>query len=344
MEEKNFILDEISYEKYYKPVFRTDFNFKTAIQFSIILPFQIPYPDSSLVSFQEDISVLCYHFMHIEKEMEYTAGSLNGGTAINYFVTRVEMTFFTNQIYYIFSEDVLTNVFDKLLHGLNNFITAIMIKKKDIDLYKISKEMLEPSCLFRSLKLGVGIFEEGGLGLFTLHLNVAYKKSVLDLKYQNEIINYANVIKDNINPFILTEELMLNARRSFKQGFYKETILNAQTSVETFLRTLFSECLRIEGLTQEKIEAIQEGTNFITMVKREFSTRLGGSWDINNERKDVGNWFKNCYELRNKIIHAGYEPSFKEVDQGLGAALNLRIFAHDRLKKSKKYQSILEFL
>lgn len=345
MKESSFFIDEESYLRNYKPVFHECYKFKHAVQFLITLPYQLPFPNNSIVSFQDEENyVLSYNFLHVEKEKKYSAGADDDGVTIEYYETRVEMTYFTNKIYYFFSEDELSDIFNDLIKGLNYFITTFLIKNKDLDIHKISKEMLEPFCLNRVIKIEDDVFKEEKEGVFILHLNVAHKKDIIPIDKQNEIVNYLNVIKNNVNPFVLSEDLMLSARRNFNRGFYKESILDAQSSIETFLRTLFSECLNIEGSTEEEISSIQEATSYITMVKREFSKRIGGTWDITNERQEVGNWYKRCYEIRNKIIHAGYSPSFSEVDNGLAAAKKLQEYVYNRIKKSKKFKSLLEFL
>jgi HEPN domain-containing protein len=337
-----FLLTEESFNKEYNPVFQNKYSIKEAFQFSIILPFQIAFPDHFKVSLEEREHVLSYNFLQIERSKEYSAGGLQGGVELDYFETRVEMTYFTNKIFFLLSEKELSDSFNELLDGLNTIITAVIIKNKDTDIYKISKEMLEPNCLYRHLKLTP--FIEIKTGLFLLHFNVDHKKEVFDFPKQQKIINYAVVIRQKQNPFVLSEEFMITAKRNFKWGFYKESILNGQTSVETFLRTLFSECLRIEGFNDVDIQKIQEETNFLSLVKREFSKRIGGSWDITNERHEVGSWFIRCYNLRNRIIHSGYHPSYNEVDEGLAAALQFRIFVFNRINKSTKYKSLAAFL
>ncbi|MEC1526225.1 hypothetical protein P9D43_30110 [Neobacillus niacini] len=204
--------------------------------------------------------------------------------------------------------------------------------------------MLEPVSLYRLIKLSNNKFVEFSTGLLILQMNLVYEKELISHETNSKIIQFAHRIKNNENPFVLTEELMLNAKRSYINGFYKECILHAQSSVETLLRTLFSEFLKLEGHSVQEVERIQSETSFLTMVKREFSKRIGGSWDISNNRKEIGSWYKRCYELRNKIIHAGYDPTHSEVDQGLYSANNLRFFVIDRLKKSKKYSNILLYL
>lgn len=344
MDQETFFLDKENYESQYKPPLK-NYNFKDAIQFAIILPFEIPLTNNSIVSIKEKNSVLNYHFSRIEEGKAYTAGALQGeGAPLRFFLTRVEMTLFTEKNYYMFNQKEFSDIFNLLLDNLNIYITALQIKGKDIELYRLTQEMLEPSCFYRVVKLENGLFEKKKEGLFLLHMNVVDEKNSISAERNLEIINFAMALKNKENPFVLTEELMLNAMRSYKNGFHKESILHAQTSIETFLRTLFSECLKIEGANQQKIEKIQKETNYITMVKREFSKRIGGSWDITNERNEVGNWYKNCYELRNKIIHSGYDPTKIEADLGLSSARNLRTFVFNRIKNTTKYKSLLMFL
>jgi hypothetical protein len=347
METNPFIIDEETFLQQYLPVFEKRYsvkNIKHLIQFSVFLPFQLPFQDNSIISFSENDSILSFTLTNHINEKKYTGGSLVSSHEIEYYETRVEMSYFTAKTYYYMTEKVLSEIFNTLLEGLNDLIIAYLIKKKDNDVYKISKEMLEPICVFRKVNIEGNSFKHIENGLFTLHLNIEHKKELLDFNTQSEVAEYAVVVKDNINPFILSQELMLTAKRNFKQGFYKETIINTQTSIETFLRTTMSEFLKIEELTLEEIEKFQEDTNFITMVKREFSKRIGGSWDIQNIRNDVGKWFKYCYMIRNRIIHSGYNPSFEEVDNALEVALSLRVFVYNRILKSNKYKDISIYL
>lgn len=338
----DFILDKEFFDGVYLHTFKDRYVLRTAIQFSVTLPFQVPFPSFSVVSFPEEISILSYIFSETELEKEYTAGALEKGHSIQYSNTRVEMTLLSNKVFYGLSETELSDIFNRLLEGLNSFLTAYIIKSKDINVYKVSKEMLEIFCLWRKINLNAFTVKE--CGLFMLNNNVAHKKEVLNGISQQEIVEYSIVTQGKANPFILSEELILSAKRSLAQGFYKECIINAQTSVETFLRTLFKECMKIEGLEDSEIQIRQQDTHFSSLIRKEFSRRLGGSWDVTNERKEIGTWYKKCYELRNLIIHSGYDPSFLEVDQGLSAAMNFRVFVRNRVEKSSKYKEILKFL
>ncbi|WP_157411886.1 hypothetical protein [Neobacillus niacini] len=129
--ENSFFLNQETYESNFKQLIYQYKNIRNAIQFGIILPFQLPLPDCSIVSFKEDNYILSYFFSHIEQEKKYTAGDLEEtGQSFRYFSTRVEMTFFSEKYYYLLSEFELSNVFNLLLETLNFYITAIQINKK----------------------------------------------------------------------------------------------------------------------------------------------------------------------------------------------------------------------
>lgn len=343
MEQKHFSLNQESYEKNYKPGFNKDgqYNFKSVIQFLIVLPYELALSEDSIMSFPEEKEVYCFSFSRFEKEKSYSAGASKHSPSISYYESIVEMSLFTEKVYYL-NENEASEVFDRLLKHLNHIVTAYLMKTKQTDVYRLSREMLEPFSLCR--QVAIEDFMEQNSLLFFLHPNVVYKKETLDFPKQSEVFNFTIVVKKQENPFLLTEELMINGRRNIRSGFYSETVLHAQTSVETFLRTLYGEMLKIEGLTETEVSIKQGELGFITMVKREFSNRIGGSWNIKSPRKEVGFWHDNCYKLRNRVIHGGYQPSFSETSQAIDAAQKLREFVVGRLKRSQKFKELAQYL
>ncbi|MFB6800464.1 hypothetical protein ACFCVU_04470 [Peribacillus butanolivorans] len=340
--DKEHFLSPDTFEEYYKPVFNKTRNYKLreVIQFLIVLPFELALSENSIISFLEENEIYCFSFCRQEKETSYSAGG-KVDSKIPYYVTCVEMSLFTEKVYFL-NEKLRSVIFDSMLKYLNYVIISYLIKTKQVDVYKISREMLEPSSLSRHLMIPE--FKIKDEILFFLHLNLVTQKELIDMDKQGEIVQFTNVIKDQINPFILSEELMMSARRNIQLGFYKETIINAQTSIETLLRTLYMELLKIEGIPVEEIEKKQKVVGFITMVKKEFSTRIGGSWDVTNTRKEVGNWHENCYELRNRIIHGGYQPDYSETIMGIHSAQKLREYVVERLKRTPKFKVLTDYL
>jgi len=181
--------------------------------------------------------------------------------------------------------------------------------------------------------------------MLLLHPNIAYKKTLLSIEEANEIIWYANVINQEWNPFTLALELKLNASRYFINGQFREAVLYCQTAFETFLRTLLSELFKEEGKTSDELDATFEKYGFMGVLKREFSSRLGGTWDLTNSTTPLKEWHDNCYKRRNRIIHGGYLPDNSETEESLACAENAMNYVAGLLKqKRNKYPEVYKCL
>ena len=72
--------------------------------------------------------------------------------------------------------------------------------------------------------------------------------------------------------------------------------------------------------------------------------RLGGTWDLERTDLEIGNWYKNTYQLRNRIVHGSRKVSFQEVQISWFAANDVIMYIKSLIKKKKKkYPKIYEF-
>lgn len=324
--DKHFALNKETYVKDFLPVYeRLGVQPKCLVQFPIMLPFEIPFSSGTCTTYNLGDGNLCtLHFSEILKKEGIHAGIVTvEATTVEICKSRVEMTYVSGSDLTIPLENRLfSDIFDQLVESLNGVIIAYLVAKKDVDVYPVSSEMFEFGCIARVVP--VEDWDKAWVGLFLTHLNVPHKKEKLSLEDHDEIIRYAGIIFSEANPFILSEELMLNARRNLKNGFYKEAVIYAQSSVETFLNALFTKILEIEGKSDVEIQELIEKIPFMGMVKKEFHTRIGGSWNPDVTSKLTGKWYVKTYLLRNRIAHGGYRPSFEEADDALKYAINFR--------------------
>lgn len=159
-----------------------------------------------------------------------------------------------------------------------------------------------------------------------------------------QIVWYTHVIEKKLNPFILSEELLLNTVRYFHTGFYKEAVAFAQCSVEIFINILFKKISEYEGEDEMEISNIIEKILFKNILKKEIPKRLVGSWDIENKTSKVGVWHSKCYEIRNKTIHGVYVPSFNETNEAILSVEKLEIYITELIKANKEnYPRLSEY-
>ena len=112
--------------------------------------------------------------------------------------------------------------------------------------------MLQTATYYRLISIGKWITKEEGV--FIIHKNIPYIQEKISNKLIIDIIKFQEIYKNKENHFMLSEELVLNAIRNFKNGFYKEAIFFIQTSIETFINNIYILFLIEEGLTKEEAE------------------------------------------------------------------------------------------
>ncbi len=341
-----FILTKQVYDRDFLPVYNLDIhNPKTFIEFQIILPFHIPMDISRTITIEYDEGYFSFRFDMVTTNDSYKYQVESDIPILNVHYTKVIMMAAVDLEYTIFSsesEKYYNYYFDLLLDEFNKIVTSYMTVKKDEDCHYLTKEMLQNFVFVRTTDLETW---QSDTGLFMLHIYVPFEKELLKKEDIQEISRMQAIILSEVNPFATGESYVLSARRYFKQGFYQEALLYAQISVEVFVRELFKALIQeVDGKADEEINEILEDTSFIAIIKKKLPHYLGGNWDITKETTEVGKWYKNTYELRNKAIHAGRIPTFSETDEAVHDAVEFRQFILKRIKANKKkYPKLNEY-
>jgi len=337
-----FALNRHNFAQKYLPVYQQFFIPKFIIQFRTLLPFNVPLHKGgfSILNENKTAYTFCFHNVQVEKPVDVTP-DLKAET-VSVFVSKVEMALVSENVLEVNGEKQISEYFDELLRGLNIFLLGYVIFTKDDDVCAVSKEMLIPASLFRFVELPD--WDNAKVGLLIVHPNFPYQKEALGQEIAKRILNYVNIVNRNLNPFVLSEELALLARRSLKNGLYREAVLYAQSNVETFLKTLLSQFLIREGYNQASIATYLEEKSFKGIVQSEFHCRLGGKWNLEEENTEIGKWWNKTYEIRNRIAHGGYFPSYEEAYTAVNAAEQFRQYVISLIKKQKKkYPEIWKF-
>jgi len=339
------ILTKEVYEKDFLPVYNLEmYKPKTFIEFEVVLPFHIPMYISKTITMSTEQGYLSFRFDMVTTNESYKYPLGEEVPVLNIHKTKMLMMAAIDLDYNEFLKDTegyYNTYFDILLSDLNNLVLAYMVSSKDDDCHYLTKEMLQSSILVRSTNLETW---ENELSLFLLHPYVPFEKEPLKNNEIDEFSRLQGVVLWNKNPFVIGEQHLLSAKRYFRQGFYMEAVNFAQISVEVLVRTLFEELLKDEGMTADEVKETLEKTPFMTIIKKKMSAYLGGTWDVNQDKTEIGQWYKNTYELRNKAIHRGRIPTFAEVDKAIHDAIEFKQFVVNRLKENKKkYPKVNDF-
>ena len=131
-----------------------------------------------------------------------------------------------------------------------------------------------------------------------------------------------------------------------RDGSYGTAVLTTAIACETMLDDLLALMLWEEGKRPEEAAAVFESPAVVARVKREYSARLGGgdAWSTEG-RGAVARWHTGVAGLRNRVIHAGYEPTLVEAQQALELLSEMQAFLCDRVaSRLKKYPRTASFI
>ncbi|NLI91111.1 MAG: hypothetical protein GX434_02560 [Peptococcaceae bacterium] len=179
--EESFAINHNNFEKdilpYYnflkvKPLF--------LVQIPIILPFQIPFNQGTCSTFElQDGEACTFHFSDVNFNEKIYAGIVNENSSmLPVCKSRVEMTYVLNKEITIppdKDEDLLSMLFDRMIEILNWIILSYLISLKDTDVYRISREMLEPASIIRIIRIEP--WEEVWKGIFLTHTDIPYVRN-----------------------------------------------------------------------------------------------------------------------------------------------------------------------
>ncbi|RZT15485.1 hypothetical protein [Fictibacillus sp. BK138] len=352
MEQRTFYYNKANYILNLKSHIERYFKGKSMLQFGIALPYFVPFKDSTNVTYKVTNDVLNhFHFSKFNHTEPIYTGTYkevsNQQQSINR--TRVEMSYIYKKELKkdTCNEDYLTETFNLLLKNLNNIITSYILVTKDISVNKVKMENLDPIILFRLVSLKP--YQEEYQGLFHLNFNKLDQnhENYLDTKKTDAVMRFIDTVGYELNPFTYTQELNLNARRYFKNGDFRQSVIESQTAVETFFTALYRQLLFNEENNLKVINEKVESIAFKNMVTHQFHRRLGGDFDITNKESIVGSWWKNTYLLRNKVVHEGFTPTSIQSNLCIEAVNNLFKFITDLLHENTnkdKYPALSEFL
>ncbi len=347
MTDLQFQLNKDTYATNFEPVYLRQFKPKSIFQIPVILPFYIPVNGLNVTLYVDAISAATFTFSAVKySEVGAAAGiTPQGAEIVSTSRTRVEMIFVTEDERKWDTDEAPSEIFDFLVQRLNYFMISYLIFTKDTDVYKVSKEMFPGVLIFR--KSYPPFWENTKDGILVLHAHVpGSTKETLNQDSQLRFIQLAHAIEQNLNPFILSEELLLNAERKLKNGFYRDAVIDSQSAIEVFLSTLFIQLLIAEGKPQGAAEAELEGLPFISMVKKQFHGRIGGQWDFSSSTSlPVSRWYHDLYLLRNKVVHAGVQPPKPIATRAIASAKELEKYIMSLIKaKRSQYPNFERFI
>ncbi len=223
---------------------------------------------------------------------------------------------------------------ERVIYALNRLIHAYLIAFEDDDAHFISREHLFAPVLISPVAFGKDLSQARVMGPPGRSLRFRPRAVVDDELLR---LDSAAGIEPLDHPIDAARLWLLDARRSRQAGDGDHAIVALQTSAERLLFGAHQLILIDEGLNADELLACQLATPFKSLLTRELPGRLKGRWQLDGNGA-VAKYWRELYEARNAIIHAGYRLHRQHVDAAFGAYDELEAHLIDRtIARKHKY-------
>jgi len=225
--------------------------------------------------------------------------------------------------------------FHRSLGVLNIFLQAFSLARGAEQVRPVSARELRPIVIIGSLDLD-GTWRQ--ISPMLMHPDAkARPLSSRPVAQHLEEINTAMLSVLGGEPFIHALQWRTRAERRKYEGDSADSIVSFQIAAETTAYELWGLLLIDEGLTKDDVRARRASDlPYRSLLQRELATRIGGPWDLTNDKTAVGQYWTQLYGLRNRIIHAGYLPHDGDAELAQTAFIGFDQFLDTRLRANRR--------
>lgn len=131
-----------------------------------------------------------------------------------------------------------------------------------------------------------------------------------------------------------------DAERSWVRESLEHAVIEAGTAIELAVSDALRSCGPRAGYSPTKVNNVLAG-DFAGRVRDHFATLLSFEPDPKSAKDTLGSWWRDCYELRNRVVHEGHQPTRLESGRAVGAANALLDDIIDRIRTDVRYDGIL---
>lgn len=223
--------------------------------------------------------------------------------------------------------------FHRCLSCFNIFIRSVMVATQDPRLRPVVQHDFAPAVTVGALMLDSGSWH-----------HVTDLMMFPDFPHQQAMLEKPRFTEDKfISGLRRIQSQAPFIRALFWQGRVEDAmrrtgdaagaIVGLQTAGEALLYDTYRMLLVDEGRTKGEIDAeLATEPAFSTLVKTLLKDRLGGQWDLTNSSTPVGRYWATLYQVRNDVVHRGFEPHMGHAEQAKVAYAELVEFLSNRLR------------
>jgi hypothetical protein len=348
-------ISEQFYDQFLQADVTMQFEPKYCITFAMPLPFQLPLKDGTcFLSVFENLATafILDKYETVSHEATFPKSPLQ----MAQMRSRVEMVVLypeVGQSTEIRGKDEIDeHAYEFLIRHLfhltkrfNNYVYAYRMLFEDCRAHSISPEQY-----FQVYVRTISLPE------WSVDLSEPLVVSALPQNYENILFNMpdefvapiealGNYTDQASNGFVASSHFFADARRYLYKIQPREAVLFLGLCSESLLNGLFRHIRTAAGKSRQEVECEFDEIPFMRRIKRHISHSLGGDWDMSSSKSKAGVWKEHVYELRNRVVHGGYNPDMSEAMLAFTTVIDFSEFIRERvtLCKSALPEAYTEF-
>jgi hypothetical protein len=111
------------------------------------------------------------------------------------------------------------------------------------------------------------------------------------------------------NPMFRVMVFLTSSHQAAYRGEFTHAVVDAGTSVEMLMAAAFQFSAPEHGYSNQKVANVLGKSGLKTLLVDHCARLFGYDKDLENSNDALGSWWQTGYELRNRVVHAGQEPS-----------------------------------
>ncbi|MCI0159457.1 hypothetical protein KNO15_22395 [Leifsonia shinshuensis] len=224
--------------------------------------------------------------------------------------------------------------FHRVLRALNLFLVGYSVGLGSTHIHQIAPEDLDPVIVLGKWSTSNGWFDPG---LLVMPLEWTPKPlPMLDISDAASRIGGGIDYVTAGHPYVPMKMWFSRSMRAKRRGDQVDRVVSLQTAAESLFAATFRMVLVDEGKSSREIQDQAQYDSFKWLVSTALPQRLGGDWNVQRPGSEVGRYWVDLYELRNRVVHAGTEPSPTEGDRAEAAFRRAREFLNQRVWARRK--------
>jgi hypothetical protein len=206
----------------------------------------------------------------------------------------------------------LSRSFDDALEILNQYLVILAGMTDEWHISSLSRIDLPPSIPYTLRAHGSANDWAGSSGWLDIH--TWFPKGLDPVRPMEETANAAAIINEYRSgrmPFFDWVELYQSAEHHLGSGRAAQSVIAASTGIEVLINALFRVIWATNELDPGELRGVLS-CGFRNQLETHLPRLLDERVDLKDEASPAGIWYRDCYLLRNRVVHEGHKPTSAE--------------------------------